>query len=74
MLVNQNKGFEEMSRIKWIKLWTKRNFSILSTEECKSLKLIPAFNIYGDTINLMNCRSIWKDEMGRLYRCKNLIN
>lgn len=45
-----------------IKQWYKRNFCVL----------LPAFN--GDTINTLNCRSLWKDEKGRLYRCKSLID
>lgn len=56
-----------------IKRWYKRNFCILSTEECKEMNLLPAFNIYGDAINMLNCRSLWKDDQGKLYRCKDLI-
>lgn len=56
-----------------VKTWFKRNFCILSIEECKEMNLIPSFNLYGDAINMFNCRSFWKDEKGKLYRCKDLI-
>ena len=29
-------------------------------------------NVYGDGINLWNCRSFWKDKFGFLYRCAEL--
>lgn len=56
-----------------IKRWYKRNYCILSIEECEKMSLIPSFNLYGDAVNMFNCRSFWKDEKGRLYRCKALI-
>lgn len=56
-----------------IKRWYKRNFCILSIEECIEMNLTPSFNVYGDGINMFNCRSFWKDEKGRLYPCEHLI-
>ena len=54
--------------------WIKKNFGLLSEQECIDLKLKFVCNIYGDYINLYNCRSIWKDERGKTFRCKQLIN
>jgi hypothetical protein len=45
--------------------WYKRVFRILTIEECKELGLVHSHNIYGDSINHLNCRSIWKDEKSR---------
>jgi|LakMenE01Jun11ns_1017448.scaffolds.fasta_scaffold9925806_2 hypothetical protein len=53
--------------------WYKRVFRILTIEECKELGLVHSHNIYGDSINHLNCRSIWKDEKDRTYRCESLI-
>lgn len=51
--------------------WFKRKFTILTTEECKELKLRFVHNVYGDSINYLNCRSVWQDEKGRIYKCKS---
>ncbi|MCK9575717.1 MAG: hypothetical protein WC979_02300 [Candidatus Pacearchaeota archaeon] len=29
-------------------------------------------NIYGDEINHLNCRSLWKDSYGNFHKCKEL--
>jgi hypothetical protein len=52
--------------------WFKRHFGILTLEECNSLNLRFSENIYGDEINHLNCRSIWRDEKGKSYRCESL--
>ena len=64
---------DKLSSIMNIKRWYKRNFCILTMKECMEMNLIHSFNLYGDGINMFNCRSFWKDEKGRLYRCENLI-
>ena len=55
-----------------IKLWYYRNFCILSEEEAVEIGLTPVRNVYGDEILHWNCRSLWKDEKGRIYRIKSL--
>lgn len=57
-----------------IKLWFKKEFGILTIEECKNLNLSFCHNIYGDEINHINCRSIWRGEKGKSYRCHSLCN
>jgi hypothetical protein len=52
--------------------WFKRVFRILTIEECKELGLEFSHNVHGDNINNLNCRSIWKDEKGRTYKCGSL--
>ena len=57
-----------MKLINWIK-----SFSLISTvEECGRRKLIFVTNVYGDSINRMNCRSLWSDQYGITYRCSEL--
>ena len=29
-------------------------------------------NVHGDEINYLNCRSMWADELGFMYRCREL--
>ena len=57
-----------------VKLWFKKEFGILTIEECKNLNLSFCHNIYGDEINYINCRSIWRDEKDKSYRCNSLCN
>lgn len=59
--------------IKKIKFWFKKEFGVLSIEECKYLNLEFCHNIYGDAINHFNCRSIWRNSKGKSFRCKSLI-
>ena len=49
-----------------------RYYHKLSIEDAKSLNLKFKQNIYGDLINLMNCRSIWIDNKNREYFIENL--
>jgi hypothetical protein len=41
---------------------------VISNEQAKEWDLTHLKNIYGDEVNYINCRSIWKDEKGRNYR------
>lgn len=54
--------------------WFKKEFSVLTIEECKSLNLEWCHNIYGDYINHINCRSIWRDKNNKSFRCCSLCN
>ena len=58
--------------IRKIQLWWYRIFKILSTERANVLKLTWSYNVHGDYINRLNCRSIWKDSNGNEYRVKEL--
>lgn len=54
--------------------WMIRNFSVIDISETEKYKLTFQQNIYGDSINHLNCRSIWIDEKGRQYRVHQLVN
>lgn len=58
--------------MKNIKLWFKRKFGVFTYKDIKQLNLTFVCNIYGDYINIINCRSIWEDKKGRKYRCHSL--
>lgn len=45
----------------------------LDLHQAQYFKLTHVRNIYGDEINHLNCRSLWKDEKGRLYKVKQLL-
>jgi len=60
--------------MKSIKLWWLRTFKVISTAKAKELGLSHSFNIYGDSINRMNCRSVWTDSKKRQYRVEELYN
>ena len=61
--------------MKSLKLWFKKNLCFTLTEsECETLKLEFCSNIYGDSINLLGGRSIWKDSHNNFYICESLIN
>ena len=55
-----------------IKLWWLRTFVVITTEDAIALNLKHRENVYGDRINVLNCRSIWEDEKGKSYRVKQL--
>jgi hypothetical protein len=59
-----------MIKILKLKFW--RNFSVIDNFTASQLGLAPYRNIYGDEINHLNCRSIWADAAGRLWRVKYL--
>ena len=52
--------------------WFKKEFGVLTIDECKNLQLTFCHNIYGDSINHLNCRSIWCNSKGKSYRCHSL--
>lgn len=58
--------------IKEIKLWYYRNFIIIDFNKTIELNLQFCFNIYGDLINRLNCRSIYKDNKNRYYTVKQI--
>lgn len=47
---------------------------IPSCSEAKKRGLTFEENVYGDGINLFNCRSFWADEFGFVYRCAELYD
>lgn len=55
-----------------IKMWYARWFKVITNQQAKEWKLTFVRNVYGDEINHINCRSIWKDLKGRCYRVKSL--
>ena len=59
---------------KKILFWFKKNFGVLSEEECRKLKLEFYHNLYGESIEVKHCKSIWRDVKGKEYRCKSIIN
>lgn len=54
------------------KKWWARNFKVISIKQAKEWNLIHVTDIFGDAINHLNCRSIWKDSKGKRYRVKQL--
>lgn len=54
------------------KKWYLRTFCSIDNFTINELKLEHVENIYGDYINHIGCRSIWKDDKGRTYRGKYL--
>lgn len=60
--------------MKRLKLWWISTFKLIDTKKALELGLKHSHNIYGDAINHLNCRSIWKDSDGRQYRVKELVN
>lgn len=51
-----------------------RIFTIISIEKAYEYNLTFVTNVYGDEINIINCRSLWIDGNGRYYRIKQLNN
>ncbi|AGO47637.1 hypothetical protein Phi17218_104 [Cellulophaga phage phi17:2_18] len=54
------------------KEWLVRNFVVLTTEQAKEKGLKFTFNVYGDKINTLNCRSVWENNKGKRYRVQEL--
>lgn len=54
-------------------MWLARNFQVISFKQAKEWQLDFVKNIFGDGINHLNCRSIWKDKKGREYRVEDFI-
>ena len=55
-----------------IYLWWIRTFKVISNEMAKELGLKWYRNVFGDEINLLNCRSLWIDKRGHRYRVSEL--
>jgi hypothetical protein len=55
-----------------IKAWWVSNYCIISLDDAKEMNLEFVTNIYGDRINVLNCRSIWVDNKQNPYRCGEL--
>lgn len=60
--------------MKRLKMWYLRAFKVITIEKAKELNLHHSENIYGDEINMLGCRSIWKDDKGNSYRVHELYN
>lgn len=54
-------------------MWWVSQF-VISTEKAKKLGLKPYMNVYGDGINRLNCRSLWRDERDNRYRVHELVH
>jgi hypothetical protein len=46
--------------------------NIPTCEEAEKMNLTHFLNVYGDQINLFNCRSLWYCEYGFRYRCDEI--
>ena len=58
--------------MKKLKMWYARWFKVIEREQAIEWELTYQRGIYGDEINHINCRSIWTDKLGRLYRVRSL--
>ncbi len=56
-----------------IKRWWVSNYQVITLEKAKELELEFVTNIYGDRINVLNCRSLWVDRYNNPYRCNELF-
>lgn len=56
-----------------VRLWFKKEFGVLSLEECEKLDLSHCHNVYGVRIDELNCRSIWRNKKGKSFRCDSLV-
>lgn len=52
--------------------WYIRKFKVISVKEAEDRELIFRGNVYGDDINILNCRSIWVNKRGQAYRVSEL--
>lgn len=56
-----------------LKMWWIRMFCIIPTsKDALELGLTHSMDMFGDAINLMNCRSLWIDSKSRVYRVAEL--
>lgn len=60
--------------MKKIKMWYARWFKVIEREQAIEWGLTYQRGVYGDEINHINCRSIWTDKLGRLYRVRSLYS
>ena len=52
-----------------LKMWWIRFFCVIpTTQDAIKLGLTYSMDVLSDSINLMNCRSLWLDSKGRCYR------
>ena len=58
--------------MKELKLFYYR-FKVITRLQALEIGLDFRYNISGDLINCLNCRSIWADSKGRTYRVRELI-
>lgn len=58
--------------MKDIKNWFLRVFCVVDLQYARENGLKFVKNIHGDSINHLNCRSIWEDSKGRKYRISEL--
>lgn len=63
-----------MEKINKIKYWFRSLKHVKSIKDALDMGLVWRYNIYGDPINIYNCRSVWSDEYGNLYRCQELYD
>jgi hypothetical protein len=56
-----------------VRLWFTKEFGVLTIEECEKLDLSHCHNVYGLSIEELNCRSIWRNKKGKSYRCDSLV-
>ncbi len=56
-----------------LKCWWISNYRVITLEKAKELELEFVTNIYGDRINVLNCRSLWVDQYNNPYRCNELF-
>ena len=54
-------------------MWFARWFQVISKDQAIEWGLTHSYNIYGDEINHINCRSIWLDSKRRVYRVEELV-
>ena len=55
-----------------MKEWWIRTFKVISKKDAEKRGLSFVGNVYGDEINRLNCRSIWRDSKMRRYRVDEL--
>jgi hypothetical protein len=55
-----------------IKRWWTHRYKVIHREEAIKMGLKFHSNIYGDLINMYDCRSLWEDDKGRRYRVHEL--
>lgn len=53
--------------IKRIYKWYIRLFTTISIKDAEDFGLVHVENVYGDNINALRCRSIWKDNNDKLW-------
>jgi hypothetical protein len=67
-----NKNMRTLTDNNKMKEWWIRTFKVISKEDAEKRGLSFVGNVYGDEINHLNCRSIWRDSKMRRYRVVEL--